>query len=382
MKIRVVLLTLFLFTSCPSFVVAQDLDGYSPPPMFGAQKPVPKKEATRPIDKLPSVSKEVPEVKLEPDRKVTKPTTPKVIKQPVLDAPVVGTPTKRVVEVTAPQKIKTPPVPKAKPRADEEDLQVKEPLTTVKIISTPAPAKSIEPIDLIKEPEKEQLKPVIAPEVVEKPKEVVPQTVEIIEPPKIDKEGVVKGPKSMPAVGKKDVQAESTYQEVEKPKSTFTNMFDRLKRDKQEKAEKLVEEKERQDERSAKLVDLTIKTNEVNDTAVKNKNANVLAENYILVFAAGEAELNEKHQSQLLTNIIPILDSDIALTLNINAYATALDGVSFSDRRIALNRALAIRDYLLEQKIEAARINMRSHGFDPSKSPADQIEMGFSKLGN
>jgi hypothetical protein len=100
---------------------------------------------------------------------------------------------------------------------------------------------------------------------------------------------------------------------------------------------------------------------------------------YTLEYAEKETKLSDAHKDMLLGDIIPQLDHDQQITLQIEAYATPLAGILNSDKRRALDRGMAIRNYLIENAIDSTRINIRSLGDNTDKEPVNRVDVTVLK---
>jgi hypothetical protein len=162
----------------------------------------------------------------------------------------------------------------------------------------------------------------------------IPQKKEI--PPS---KGIVKGPKTMPAVKKQRVETEVIFEPKTKMPPNLTNRVKSHQASKKLKKEKRI-----------------------------NPNNLSAEQAWNLIFNAdGNTEISEEHKKTLLEKVIPHLDYDAQSRVFIESFATRPNGAKASlsaDRRIALSRALMIRSYLLEQEILSNRIDMRAFGED------------------
>jgi hypothetical protein len=151
--------------------------------------------------------------------------------------------------------------------------------------------------------------------------------------------GIVKGPKTMPAIKKQRVETEVLFEPKTKMPPNLTN------RVKSHQAPKKLKKEQR------------ISSDDLSAEQAWN-----------LIFNAdGNTKISEAHKATLLEKIIPHLDYDAQSRVFIESFATRPNGAKTSlsaDRRIALSRALMIRSYLLEQEILSSRIDMRAFGED------------------
>lgn len=280
-----------------------DLGGYVPPPLFGAQKEPPPK-VDNGVPTLPSLSKPViiDEKKAEEERPVK--GKPNIILLTDEDEPE-----------TAP--VKTAPVPKPKPAVKKTEPK-------------PAPKK-------------------------EEPKKEIPK----IEKLKPTSEGVVKGPKTMPAVKKENVDSEITFEELSPPK---TNMLDR--------AQKTEPEKEAESEEEIYVAPKSNPTILLPDITTQKDGSRKM----VLLFQDKQSNLTKEQRYILASTIVKILRNNPYERLLIEAYASNQEEGLSTDRRLSLSRALAIRAFLLENKIESSRVDVRALGAETNAQPLDRVE--------
>jgi len=101
-------------------------------------------------------------------------------------------------------------------------------------------------------------------------------------------------------------------------------------------------------------------------------------EEYIsLKFAPGVNTPDKDIQSRLQNDILGLLQGNPDWRVQIQAFASPNgEGVS-SARRISLSRALAIRTWLMDQGIDAARMDVRALGAESNRQPLDRVDMVF-----
>ncbi|MCI5060457.1 MAG: OmpA family protein [Alphaproteobacteria bacterium] len=340
------IISLSVFLTLPSVSFAQE-GSYSPPPLFGEPKlPPPKAEKTQRDLKLPSISKEVDNPEIETD------IPEKGL--PALHSPAVDSSPEKPVE---PQEIQ-----KTQKKADPKDISVKpEPKP-----SPPIPKKEIkpgaEPIELL---EKKEEKP--APK---------------------SSSGVIKGPKSMPATKKQSVEAQPTFEDVKEPQATQkpdkAPIADMLLRAQPKEEIKPENKKSPTDEAKA-----LIRQMEVKESPPPTKIMQDGTQKIILPFTDRQATLDDNGRAIIDQMILPKLDENIDNTILIQSYASKLEGVMNSDRRLALSRAMAVREYLIEQTIQPHRITVRASGEEQNSSqsstqgtaPIERVEL-YLKIHN
>ena len=72
-----------------------------------------------------------------------------------------------------------------------------------------------------------------------------------------------------------------------------------------------------------------------------------------------------------------ILNEDKNLEIHIHAYATPIPGEAYSDVRLSLARALEVRSFLIDKKIEASRLKLTPVGHDKDDGSNDRIDLVF-----
>lgn len=162
--------------------------------------------------------------------------------------------------------------------------------------------------------------------------------------------GVVKGPKTMPAVKADGVEAEAIQGDVN---DAPTDMLVRV---------------QKQNSAPSDLVQESIPARKY--PALDTSKA------HIILFEPQASELNAEQIDVLNNAVLPALN-DNNMALNIISYASpAGDGFS-SDRRLSLSRALAVRAALMDKGYDPSKINVRALGADTNKQPFDRIELEF-----
>lgn len=94
-----------------------------------------------------------------------------------------------------------------------------------------------------------------------------------------------------------------------------------------------------------------------------------------LPFQAGATNLTPEHTHMLEAKIVPAMAAGANMRLQILSFATATDDSQSGDRRIALNRALAVRSALLAKGIPAERIDVRALGDQSDTPPKDRTDL-------
>lgn len=94
-----------------------------------------------------------------------------------------------------------------------------------------------------------------------------------------------------------------------------------------------------------------------------------------LLFDAGSPALTFEAAGELDGLTGDLLGNSVRL--EVHAYAGGPDGSSSDNRRLSLKRALAVRGYLVEKDIAAARIDIHAEGSAPDSDPADRVDIRF-----
>lgn len=218
-----------------------------------------------------------------------------------------------------------------------------------------APAPKLEPKNIIKPVQKPRTnfaKPLATEEPKSKPiiiEKVESKEIAVEAPPIIEEkqQGVVKGPKTMPAVKKQGVEAEVIFTPEHKNPAPMLKPapVKEVKEIKQEKAKT-----------PAPLSEETL---------------------WNLDFDAVSESLSSAQKDIILTQIIPHLDANGKASLQIESFAFSGAGAQSlnQDRRVALNRALAVRGYLLENEITSSRIDVRTMPTNSNNPARNQVEI-------
>lgn len=94
-----------------------------------------------------------------------------------------------------------------------------------------------------------------------------------------------------------------------------------------------------------------------------------------LAFDEGESTLKAAMLSTMNSEILPALRKSRSSRVQIMAYAKPVDNSFNSARRLSLARALAVREFLLQNGIEARRIDVRGMGTKNQASPTDLVDL-------
>lgn len=357
-------LSYFVFAAlyvAPAYAQEADgLGGYVPPPLFGAQNFPDHDQKTKNLG-LPVISKEVVPSEEEKPVKDTAPPIEnrRIIKEaPPEEAVVIEQPVPKPAE-----KPQEPETGKVVPEAVPAKAEVIKPTKEPKPVPAPIPKKAKiekgpvvkpgpEPIDLLS---KDEIPPPPPFKDIEK--------IELVPPPKVTSEGVVKGPKTMPAAKKQSVEAEVTFDKVEEPVVDGA-ILERIQQ------EETKEDPRKQEEIQAKLDD--IKQKIPLPGLVKQSDG---SQKVTMLYTEKQAEVKDTQINTLEHLVVPALNKNEDSRLIIEAYASSQDDGLNSDRRLALSRALSIRDYIMSKNIVSNRIDVRSLGAQGNIQPLDRVEL-------
>jgi len=85
--------------------------------------------------------------------------------------------------------------------------------------------------------------------------------------------------------------------------------------------------------------------------------------------------LGEDVRSFLSNHVIPLFQNNDSFILEINAYATPIEGENYSEIRISMARALEIRKFLMNNRIPASRLKLKHMGSDQNLLADDRIDL-------
>lgn len=95
-------------------------------------------------------------------------------------------------------------------------------------------------------------------------------------------------------------------------------------------------------------------------------------------FKKDVTELNKEQKSIIKKRIIAVLREKTAARVSIMAYASVGDKGESGARRVSLSRSLAIRSYLLENKVPPQQMNIRALGNNSDKTPLDRVDLAIT----
>ena len=111
-------------------------------------------------------------------------------------------------------------------------------------------------------------------------------------------------------------------------------------------------------------------------TALPSEGANIS-----FGFEPGVSGLPLESKQSILTQVRSQLTAGNVERVEIRAYASMIDQVVSSARRISLARALEIRDFLTQGKVDASDIDIRPMGVQPGVEPPDRVDIVFITTG-
>lgn len=171
--------------------------------------------------------------------------------------------------------------------------------------------------------------------------------------------GVVTGPKTMPAVPAQDFEAETVYQDED---GDIEGVI--LQRHTQALEPEIAEETPAPVADVQTLGNLNIYSSD-----------DGLAQKITVPLAQGQMEITTKMLTAIQAKSVEIFDENPDWRLQILSFATAFDQGQSSDRRMSLNRALSVRDALLQLDIEPRQIDVRALGDKTGNPMKDRIDL-------
>jgi outer membrane protein OmpA-like peptidoglycan-associated protein len=92
-------------------------------------------------------------------------------------------------------------------------------------------------------------------------------------------------------------------------------------------------------------------------------------------FDKEQYELNEAQKADILANLIPLVKADATTRYIIKSYASKIDAKANSARRVSLQRATKLREFLIQNGIDVTRFNVQSLGEEGNKLDLDFIDV-------
>jgi outer membrane protein OmpA-like peptidoglycan-associated protein len=337
----------------------QKVQGYTPPPLFSAPPPSQPRPAGPVI--VPGKVSDTPAAIYSPERQMPA-NAP--------DAPTYVKP--RISRSREDKPIEVEPYIPKFPPMDPVPME-QTPRGRGMIVDRPAPPKST-PLPTHK-PDRPEASPTAATDEGMTAPAAPPPAAPMMDavPPspapaqKVTSKGVVTGPKTMPAAPTTAVESET----VAAPTETQTAPA----------PEKTLMERHAEQAQGAEAARQS--QTAVPDGFVPLAKAiplSATSSQLSLSFTPGTTALDDAQRLTLVSQLINIMNNNAAARAQIQAFATPVDGTQTGSRRIALSRALAVRDALIAHGLEARRIDVRALGENPAGTPLDQVDIIVSGI--
>ncbi|WP_192499026.1 OmpA family protein [Skermanella pratensis] len=94
-----------------------------------------------------------------------------------------------------------------------------------------------------------------------------------------------------------------------------------------------------------------------------------------VVYSDTKAETLSPRDTALLDGVAARLRRDEVIRLQVTAYASGTPETERDARRLSLDRALAVRSYLIGQGVRSTRIDVRALGTQAPDGPADRVDL-------
>lgn len=104
-----------------------------------------------------------------------------------------------------------------------------------------------------------------------------------------------------------------------------------------------------------------------------------IVHSFFIMFEPEATELTQLGETNFEKSVLPIMNDDQDLNIQIQAYASANKKGAEEAQRISLARANAIRTFLLEKNIAADRIQIHALGAQATKEPGDRVDIMLQK---
>ena len=173
-------------------------------------------------------------------------------------------------------------------------------------------------------------------------------------------EGVVRGPKTMPSNKKQSVDAVVTYDNKTSKPSIMM-----------ERVQKQVVAKEKEALETSENIKKIKSRIPLPDLVEQEDGSQKIS----MLYLEKQSGIKDAQINILEQVIIPELKSNEDVRLIIQAYANSPDDSLNSDRRLALDRALEVREYILSKEIPSNRMDVRSLGSQTNVQPLDRVEL-------
>ena len=182
-------------------------------------------------------------------------------------------------------------------------------------------------------------------------------------PQRTKSKGIVKGPKTMPAVPAQEFDGETLFNTPDTEQSTI---MDRHLKDVTKVQPAAVSPKE----------DETPYVLELYELEAEN------AKKLVIPFDGNESDISIPVQRALQQKIKDVMNENPSYRIQIQAFAAPFGTGQSSDRRLALTRALALRDLVMTADIAASHIDVRALGQQTDVRPLDRADIYFYAPGS
>lgn len=412
--------------------VLQDLKGYQPPPMFGADlmpptsnriAPAQAAEVQKSVEVTPTTNPAPAAVAVPSAPTLTAPNAEDLLNHPTQNFHVL---TERNASMTTPNEpVDSPDGPLLPLPDDEYSSAVKEKAAKAKAeklvkkgvvkkadkketkkddkkksdkkktdVKKDEPKKEpvVEPVKPTAEPKKEATKAGIVAKDEDAKEDITSEAPKMIKPnPNAYRP---QAPQSMPAVPPIKVEKNAlppisnsalpslppttdTTEAITKPTPGLRMMDAALERQMESDKTKIKEQIAATDIKSVPPGTEKVEINKPEPS--QKKTSGVKLSEKTLVFSSNDMDVSDKLKSQIKKQILPEIEKDTTSRIQIISFATAPDKTENSARRISLARSLAVRDYLKSLKVDTSRIDVRALASDGNSVPPDKVDIVLLK---
>lgn len=334
--------------------VLEDLKGYEPPPMFANP---PSESLAEPIVETP------PKIAPPAAPTLTTPRAEDILNHPVENTQVITEQRQRLTVPADDSKVNNPLLPMPSADADDDTPHVlprhKPKSFAKKEAPKNSPADRLTIIDPATPP---AVTPAVTPK--NKPATVTSATAGNYRP---------KAPKTMPAVPSVAVE-KAALPELPPTKDSKTTVSQPTI------GERMMDAAlEKRIESDTDKIKETLNKTPVKKMTEAQPKTKPQGQNGSLVFSAGADTLSNDLKAQIRKSTLPQITKEKTSRIQVLSFAASPDGSEGSARRVALARALAVRDYLLEQGIAPSRIDVRALASQKGEPAPDRVDIVLLK---
>lgn len=116
-------------------------------------------------------------------------------------------------------------------------------------------------------------------------------------------------------------------------------------------------------------------TGTIKEVGIMKEDAISASKQMSFEFKSGITDLSKDQILQLGQSIMPSLKKDTTLRIEIRSFAAVINGDESGARRVALSRALAMRQYFVDKGITPARMDLRALGNETDQTPQDRVDL-------